>query len=70
MQRAADVFIVTRRSWQTALINHVLALRQDEVRKVPAPSQGRDDEAVILDRGACFRIEKILFQEWMQEPAA
>ena len=67
MQRNADVFIVTRRSWQTASIKHVLALRQDEVRKVPAPSQGRDDAAVILDRGARFRIEKILFQEWMQE---
>ena len=68
MQRNADVFIVTRRSWQTASIKHVLALRQDEVRKVPAPSQGRDDAAVILDRGARFRIEKILCQEWMQEP--
>ena len=68
MQRNADVFIVTRRSWQTASIKHVLALRQDEVRKVPAPPQGRDDAAVILDRGARFRIEKILCQEWMQEP--
>ena len=68
MQRAADVFVVTRRSWQSASIAHVLALRQDAVRKAPASSQGRDAAAVILDRGARFRIEKILFQEWMQEP--
>ena len=68
VQRNADVFIVARRSWQTASIKHVLALRQDEVRKVPAPPQGRDDAAVILDRGARFRIEKILCREWMEEP--
>ena len=68
MQRAADVFIVTRRSWQSASIRHVLALRQDAVRKAPASSQGRDAAAVILGRGTRFRIEKILFQEWMQEP--
>ena len=68
MQRAADVFIVTRRSWQSASIAHVLALRQDAVRKALASSQGRDAAAVILDRGARFRIEKILCQEWMQEP--
>ena len=68
MQRAADVFTVTTRYWQSASIRHVLALRQDAVRKAPASSQGRDAAAVILDRGARFRIEKIIFQEWMQEP--
>ena len=67
MQRAADVFIVLPRAWQSDSIRHVLALRQDAVRKAPASSQGRDAAAVILDRGARFRIEKILFQEWMQE---
>ena len=68
MERTADVFIVTRRSWQTASITRVLVLRQEEVRRAPAPSQGQDDEAVILDKGARSRIEKILYQEYLEEP--
>ena len=69
MDRTADVFIVSRQSWQTASILHVLSLRQAEVRKRPAPSQGQDEEAVILDKGACSRVEKILYQEYLQERA-
>ena len=68
MDRAGDVFIVSRTSWQTASILHVLSLRQAEVRQRPAPSQGQDEEAVILDKGACFRVEKILYKEYLQEP--
>ena len=68
VDRKADVFIVSRTSWQTASILHVLSLRQAEVRQRPAPSQGQDEEAVILDKGASFRVEKILYQEYLQEP--
>ena len=38
------------------------------MRQRPAPSQGQDEEAVILDKGASFRVEKILYQEYLQEP--
>ena len=68
MDRTADVFIVSGTSWQNASILHVLSLRQAEVRRRLAPSQGQDEEAVILDKGACFRVEKILYQEWLGEP--
>ena len=68
MDRTADVFIVSRTSWQTASILHVLSLRQAEVRRRPAPSQGQDEEAVILDKGACFRVDKSLYREYLQEP--
>ena len=68
VDRKADVFIVSRTSWQTASILHVLSLRQAEVRQRPAPSQGQDEEAVILDKGARSRVEKILYQEYLQEP--
>ena len=68
VERKGDVFLVTRRSWQSNNITHVLALRQAEVRRAPAPSQGQDDEAVILDKGARFRVEKILYQEYLEEP--
>ena len=68
MDRKGDVFIMSRASWQTASILHVLSLRQAEVRKRLAPSQGQDEEAVILDKGARSRVEKILYQEYLQEP--
>ena len=68
MDRKGDIFIMSRTSWQTASLLHVLSLRQAEVRQSPAPSQGQDEEAVILDKGACFRAEKILYQEYLQEP--
>ena len=68
MDRKGDIFIMSRTSWQTASILHVLSLRQAEVRKRLAPSQGQDEEAVILDKAASFRVEKILYQEYLQEP--
>ena len=69
MDRTADVFIVRRAAVQHASILHVLNLRQAEVRQhSPASSQGQVEEAVILDRGACFRVERILYQEYVQEP--
>ena len=68
MDRTADVFIVSRESWQTESILHVLSLRLAEMRQNPAPSQGQDEEAVILDKGVCFRVEKTLYQEYLQEP--
>ena len=68
VNRTADVFVVSRKSWQIDSILHVLSLRQAEVRRRPAPSQGQDEEAVILDKGACFRVDKSLYQEYLQEP--
>ena len=68
MDRVADVFVASRRSRQTPAISRALTLRQAEVRRRPASSQGQDEEAVILDKGACSRVEKILYQEWLREP--
>ena len=69
MDRTADVFIVRRPAEQHHSILHVLHLRQAAVRQhSPASSQGQSEEAVILDREACFRVEKILYQEYLQEP--
>ena len=67
MDRRADVFIVSKRSWLNASIKHVLSLRQEEVRRAPASSQGQDAEAVILDKGARFRVEKVLYNEYLRE---
>ena len=44
-----------------SFFRHVLNLRQAEVRQRLAQSQGQDPEAVILDKDACFRVEKRLF---------
>ena len=70
MDRTADVFIVSPVAWQDASILRVLAWRQAEVRRRPAPSQGQEDEeaAVILDKGATSRVEKILYHEFLREP--
>ena len=68
MDRTADVFIVRRAAVQHASILHVLSLRQAEVRQLPASPQGQAEEAVILDRGACFRVEKLLYLEYVKEP--
>ena len=70
VDREGDCFIVTRKSFQTASLMHVVDLRRREVRQALASSQGqvRDEAAVILDRAARFRIEKILYQEWLASP--
>ena len=69
MDRAADVFIVRPYAVQHDSILHVLELRQAAVRQhSPASSQGQSEEAVILDREACLRVERILYQEYLQEP--
>ena len=68
MDRTADVFIVTSRAYQYETILRVLKLRQEEVLKVRAVSQGQAEEAIILDRGACFRIDKVLYLEYLGEP--
>ena len=71
MDRTADVFVVSRTSSQDAAILPVLRLRQAEVRDYlarHASSQGQDEEAVILDKNACLRVDKRLRQEWSQEP--
>ena len=36
----------------------------------PAASQGQNEGAVISDKDACHRVEKILYQEWLLEPEA
>ena len=61
------MFVVGRRIDQTDSIMHVLSLRQAEVRNVPASSQGQHEEAVILDKGACFRVERVLYRQYLQE---
>ena len=61
------MFVVSRRIDQTASIMYVLSLRQAEVRNVPASSQGQHEEAVILDKGVCFRVERVLYRQYLQE---
>ena len=69
MDRAADVFIVRPFAVQHDSILHVLELRQAAVRQhSPASSEGQSEEAVILDREACLRVEKILYEEYLEEP--
>ena len=69
MDRTADVFIVRRPAEQHDSILHVLHLRQAAVRQhSPASSEGQSEEAVILDREACLRVERILYQEYLEEP--
>ena len=68
MDRKADIFIVSPSSQQTSNILLVLELRQAEIRSRPASSQDQDEEAVILDKGACSRVQKLLSDEYMLEP--
>ena len=69
MDRTADVFIVRRPAVQHAAILNVLHLRQAAVRQhSPASSEGQSEEAVILDREACLRVERTLYQEYLEEP--
>ena len=68
MDRTADTFIMSPTSRQTSYILRVLELRQAEIRSRPASSQGQDEQAVILDKGACSRVQKILFEEYLLEP--
>ena len=73
MDRKGDLFVVGTRDSQMADIAHVLDLRRSEVHyamgRASASSQGQpvDEEAVILDRDARQRVEKILYDEYLQE---
>ena len=70
VDRTADLFIVTRQSWLTDMITHVLSLRQAEIRRArDASSQGQDEEAVILGKAARSRVEKILYKEFLRQEA-
>ena len=47
---------------------HVLSLCQAEIRSCPASPRGQDEEAVVLDKGTCYRVEEILYKEYLLEP--
>ena len=73
VDRKGELFVVGTRDSQMADIAHVLDLRRSEVHyamgRASASSQGQpvDEEAVILDRDARQRVEKILYDEYLQE---
>ena len=60
---------MSRESWQNDSILRVLSLRQEVARRHLAPSLGQEDEeAAILDKSVCFRVAKILYNEWWLQP--
>ena len=82
MDRTADTFVVSSPRWQQESLMHVLSLRKAEVRRRDHATwlwgqpqwgpqrwwQRQNEEAVILNKGACARVERTLFWEWWRKP--